>query len=152
MVSAITGSERVPLYNPCRLTLYQVVGRRPEMARLWASPETVWFCQADPVSASITVIKKAWKTPLSADQDKRKLSHDTSLTVKLATTGFSSSGSWQAHRHIVTGLEQAHKIKTKYCTYTTFYNPVTLLDLIWTTMYLRLQNTQKAFNQTLNSI
>lgn len=92
MVSAKTGSKMAPPYKPYRLTLYHVVGKRPEMARLRASPETVWFCHSEPVSASVTSIKKAWKAPSSADQDKRKLSHDTSLTVMLVTTGFSFSG------------------------------------------------------------
>lgn len=92
MVSAKTGSKTAPLYNPYRFALYQVVGERPETARLRASAGTVWFCHSAPVSASVTSIKKAWKAPSSADQDKRKLSHDTSLMVTLVTTGFSSSG------------------------------------------------------------
>lgn len=92
MVSAKTGSKRAPLNTPYRLALYHVVGERPVMTRLRASAGAVWFCHSAPVSASVTSIKKASNAPSSADQDRRKLSHDTSLTVTLVTTGFSSSG------------------------------------------------------------
>lgn len=91
MVSAKTGSKRAPLCNPYRLALYQVAGVRPEMTMLLASPVMVWFCQSTPISASLIWMKKAWKALSSADQDRRKLSHDMSLIVRLVTTGFSSS-------------------------------------------------------------
>ncbi len=113
MVSAKTGSKMAPLYNPYRLALYQVVGDSPEMVRLRALAGAVWFCHSAPVSASVTSIKKAWKAPSSADQDKRKLSHDTSLMVKFVTTGFSSSGWWQIHQHRVIGLGHTNSMKTE---------------------------------------
>ncbi|MED6256203.1 hypothetical protein ATANTOWER_021753 [Ataeniobius toweri] len=81
------------------LALYQVLGKRPEMMRLRASTGTVWFCHSVPDSTSVTSIRKASKAPSSVDQDRRKLSHDTSLTVTLVTAGISSAGRQQTHQH-----------------------------------------------------